>query len=80
MIEETSQSLSNRTSEKDRVALQCYHNEELRMKGETTMPDQGIVFDRSQKPRETRPGQKIKNTGFRPAGSKGWSNKKMMGK
>jgi len=28
-IEEMSQSLSNRTSEKDRVALQCYHNEEL---------------------------------------------------
>jgi len=35
------------------------------MKGETTMPDQGIVFDGSQKPREMRPGQKIKNTGFR---------------
>jgi len=63
-MEETSQSLSNRTSEKDRVALQCYHNEELRMKGETTMPDQGIVFDESQKPREMRPGQKIKNKGF----------------
>ena len=47
MIEEMSQSSSNRTSEKDRVALQCYHNEELRMKGETTMPDQGIVFDGS---------------------------------
>ena len=59
-IEEVSQSSSNRTSEKDRVALQCYHNEELRMKGETTMPDQGIVFDGSQKPREMRPGQKIK--------------------
>jgi len=29
MIEEMSQSLSNRTSEKDRVVLQCYHNEEL---------------------------------------------------
>ena len=29
MIEETSQSLSNRMTEKDRVALQCYHNEEL---------------------------------------------------
>jgi len=28
-IEETSQSLSNRMSQKDRVALQCYHNEEL---------------------------------------------------
>jgi len=28
-IEEMSQSLSNRTREKDRVALQCYHNEEL---------------------------------------------------
>jgi len=28
-IEEMSQSLSNRTSEKNRVALQCYHNEEL---------------------------------------------------
>jgi len=38
-----SQSLSNRTSEKDRVVLQCYHNEELQMKGRTTMPDQGIV-------------------------------------
>jgi len=50
------------------------------MKGETTMPDQGIVFDRSQKPREMRPGQKIKNTGFRPAESKGWLNEKMMGK
>jgi len=60
MIEET----SNRTSEKDRVVLQHYHNEELRMKGETTMPDQGIVFDESQKPRETRPGQKIKTKGF----------------
>jgi len=47
MIEETSQSSSNRTSEKDRVVLQCYHNEELQMKGETTMPDQGIVFDGS---------------------------------
>jgi len=47
MIEETSQSSSNRMSEKDRVALQRYHNEELRMKGETTMPDQGIVFDGS---------------------------------
>jgi len=64
MIEEMSQSSSNRTSEKDRVALQHYHNEELQMKGETTMPDQGIVFDRSRKPREMRPGQKIKNTGF----------------
>ena len=63
-IEETSQSLSNRTSERDRVALQCYHNEELQVKGETTMPDQGIVLNGSQKPRETRPGQKIKNTGF----------------
>jgi len=29
MIEEMSQSSSNRTSEKDRVVLQCYHNEEL---------------------------------------------------
>jgi len=47
MIEETSQSSSNRMSEKDRVVLQCYHNEELQMKGETTMPDQGIVFDGS---------------------------------
>jgi len=28
-MEEMSQSLSNRTSEKDRAALQCYHNEEL---------------------------------------------------
>jgi len=46
-IEETSQSSSNRMSEKDRVALKCYHNEELQMKGETTMPDQGIVFDRN---------------------------------
>jgi len=64
MIEEMSQSSSNRTSEKDRVVLQCYHNEELQMKGETTMPDQGIVFDGSRKPRETRPGEKIKNTGF----------------
>jgi len=64
MIEETSQSSSNRMSEKDRVALQHYHNEELQMKGETTMPDQGIVFNGSQKLRETRPGQKIKNTGF----------------
>jgi len=34
------------------------------MKGETTMPDQGIVFDGSRKPREMRPGQKIKSTGF----------------
>jgi len=34
------------------------------MKGEITMPDQGIVFNRSQKPREMRPGQKMKNTGF----------------
>ena len=55
------QSSSNRTCEKDRVALQCYHNEELQMKGETTMPDQGIVFGKRQKPREMRPGQKIKN-------------------
>jgi len=47
MMEETSQLSSNRTSEKDRVALQRYHNEELQMKGETTMPDQGIVFDKS---------------------------------
>jgi len=80
MIEEMSQSLSNRTSEKDRVVLRCYHNEELRMKGETTMPDQGIVFNGSRKPREMRPGQKIKNTGFQLAGSKGWSNEKMSGK
>jgi len=29
MIEEMSQSSSNRASEKDRVALQYYHNEEL---------------------------------------------------
>jgi len=29
MIEEMSQSLSNRMSEKDRVVLQCYHNAEL---------------------------------------------------
>jgi len=50
------------------------------MKGETTMPDQGIVFDGSRKPREMRPGQKIKNTGFQLAGSKGWSNKKITGK
>ena len=64
MIEETSQSSSNRTSEKDRVVLQHYHNEELQVKEETTMPDQGIVFDRSRKPREMRPGQKVKNTGF----------------
>jgi len=41
------QSSSNRTSEKDRVVLQHYHNEELWMKRETTMPDQGIVFDDS---------------------------------
>jgi len=47
MMEEISQSSSNRMSEKDRVALQCYHNEELQMKGETTMPDQGIVFNES---------------------------------
>ena len=63
-IEEMSQSSSNRMSEKDRVVLQCYHNEELQMKGETTMPEQGIVFNGSRKPREMRPGQKIKNTGF----------------
>jgi len=62
MTEETSASSSNRTNEKnDRVALQCYHNEELQMKGETTMPDQGIVFDRNQESREMRPGQKIKS-------------------
>jgi len=48
MTEEMSPSLSNRTNDKkDRVALQCYHNEELKIKGETTMPDQGIVFDGS---------------------------------
>jgi len=48
MTEETSALLSDRTNEKkDRVALQCYHNEELQMKGEMTMPDQGIVFDGS---------------------------------
>jgi len=34
------------------------------MKRETTMPDQGIVLDGSQEPRETRPGQKIKKRGF----------------
>jgi len=46
MTEEMSPSLSNRTNKKkDRVVLQCYHNEELQIKGETTMPDQGIVFD-----------------------------------
>jgi len=33
-----------------------------------------------QKPREMRPGQKIKNKGFQPAGSKGWSNGKIMGR
>jgi len=41
------------------------------------MPDQGIVFDESRKPRETRPGQKIKNKGFQLAGSKGWLNGKI---
>jgi len=57
--------LSNRTNDKkDRVALQHYPNEELQMKGEKTMPDQGIVFDGSQKPRDSRPGQKIKKKGF----------------
>jgi len=64
MVEKMSQSLSNRMSEKDRIALQYYHNEELQMKVETTMPDQGIVFNESRKPREMRPGQKIKNKGF----------------
>jgi len=65
MTEETSASLSNRTNKKkDRVVLQCYHNEELRMKGETTMPDQGIVFDGSREPRQMRPRQKIKKRGF----------------
>ena len=63
-MEETSQSLSNRMSEKDRVVLQHYHNEELQMKEETTMPDKGIVFNESQKPREMRPGQKVKKKGF----------------
>jgi len=58
MIEEMSQSSSNRTSEKDRVALQCYHNEELQMKGETTMPDQGIVFAGSQNPGRQDLGRK----------------------
>jgi len=48
MTEEMSPSSSNRTNDKeDRVALQCYHNEELQIKGESAMPDQGIVFDRS---------------------------------
>jgi len=48
MTEEMSASLSNRMNgTKDRVALQCYHNKELQMKGETTMLDQGIVFDGS---------------------------------
>jgi len=48
MTEEMSASLSNRMNEKkDRVVLQCYHNEELQMKGEMTMPDQGIIFDGS---------------------------------
>jgi len=48
MTEETSASSSNRTNEKkDRVVLQHYHNKEFQMKGETTMPDQGIVFDGS---------------------------------
>jgi len=42
------------------------------------MPDQGIVFDESQKPREMRPGQKMKNKGFQPAESKGWSNEKII--
>ena len=77
MTEETSPSSSNRMNDtKDRVVLQCYHNEELQIKGETTMPDQGIVFDGSQKPRDLRPGQKIKKKGFQPAGSKGWLNEK----
>ena len=48
MTEEMSPSLSNRTNnKKDRVVLQHYHNEELQIKEETTMPDQGIVFDGS---------------------------------
>jgi len=65
MTEETSPSSSNRMNNKnDRVVLQCYHNEELQIKGETTMPDQGIVFDGSQKPRDLRPGQKMKKKGF----------------
>jgi len=34
------------------------------MKGETTMPDKGIVFNGSQNPREMRSGQKIKKRGF----------------
>jgi len=41
------------------------------------MPDQGIVFDRSQKPRDSRPGQKIKKKGFQPAESRGWLNEKI---
>jgi len=50
------------------------------MKGETNMPDQGIIFDESQKPRELRPGQGVKNKGFRLAESKGWLNEKIIGR
>jgi len=67
-----SSSTSNRTNRtgnaisilKDRVALQCYHNEELWVKGETSMPDQSIVFDEKRVPKDTRPGQDIRKGGF----------------
>jgi len=55
-----SQSLSNRTSEKDRVVLQCYHNEELRMgkrtpKGGQEMIDNSSSYDEEISEEEIEP-------------------------
>ena len=41
--------------------------------GETTIPDQGIVFDNDRMPRDMKPGQGLLRGGFRLTGGRGRS-------
>ena len=58
---------------KDRVNLQKIHNADLQAVGETSIPDQGIVFDDSRMLRDMKRGQGLLRGGFRVAGGRGWS-------
>jgi hypothetical protein len=51
--------LDEQTIRNERVAHQRIHNSQIREKGEAGVPDQGIVFNEHNRPRDIRPGQGI---------------------
>jgi hypothetical protein len=56
---------------KDRVVHQRIRNSGIRDVGESMVLGQGIVFDRKGKPRDIRPGQKLRREGIGTTGGRG---------